>query len=131
MGSACQANDQSISGEENPVGTRPRELYSVSAILSGSHDSRCAVHVDFFYFNPGGFLAFFSSAAAPPVHRLTTTTSVSSPALRLLSFARFPIRPEGTSFSLQPLPHEDFHSCTDFLQEARDWLAVNLIRSTF
>ncbi|KAI2999679.1 hypothetical protein CBS147346_7518 [Aspergillus niger] len=67
----------------------------------------------------------------PPVHRLTTTTSVSSPALRLLSFARFPIRPEGTSFSLQPLPHEDFHSCTDFLQEARDWLAVNLIRSTF
>ncbi|OJJ72380.1 hypothetical protein ASPBRDRAFT_672401 [Aspergillus brasiliensis CBS 101740] len=31
--------------------------------------------LNFFYFNPGGFLAFFSSAPPrPPVHRLTTTT---------------------------------------------------------
>ncbi|KAI2978151.1 hypothetical protein CBS147324_1500 [Aspergillus niger] len=154
MGSACQANDQSISGEEYPgragidVRNPPKVLGKyVGSLASPNYTATNAEHVEditkdsaLVAYNTDKHLAMSGSVALSgvPCHGdagrypfgpdvLRTCVCTRGRTANEHKAARYPIVvDEQTGTSYRPAT-----IINDFLQEARDWLAVNLIRSTF
>ncbi|KAI2817734.1 hypothetical protein CBS115989_5809 [Aspergillus niger] len=184
MGSACQANDQSISGEENPgraginVRNPPKILGKyVGSLASPNYTATHAEHVEdiikdsaLVAYNTDKHLAMSGSVAlsgvpchgdagrypfGPDVLRTCTDWGMVSGAENIFTARQNRLeRPPSLLQANIEIRHETFPVTTDtddcnklisnakrltahtnstryFLQEARDWLAVNLIRSTF
>ncbi|KAI2874894.1 hypothetical protein CBS115988_5912 [Aspergillus niger] len=171
MGSACQANDQSISGEENPgraginVRNPPKILGKyVGSLASPNYTATHAEHVEdiikdsaLVAYNTDKHLAMSGSVAlsgvpchgdagrypfGPDVLRTCTDWGMVSGAENIFTARQNRLeRPPSLLQANIEIRHETFPAHTNstrclepsgyFLQEARDWLAVNLIRSTF